>query len=85
MAKEYQERRSNFAERLKNSPTSATPIQEVAPVAARVGEAAPKIEEAQLNAWIPKELMKRLKGKALNDDKSMKICVIEAVEAYLAG
>jgi hypothetical protein len=84
MAKDYLEKRSNFADRLKNTPTNL-PIQEVTPVRPQpqVQTKPPAVEEIQINAWIPKDLMKRLKTKGLEDDKSLKNCIIEALENYV--
>lgn len=40
-------------------------------------------EEQQLNVWIPKDLMKRLKLKGIENDQSMKEIVIEALNQFL--
>jgi len=40
-------------------------------------------EEQQLNVWIPKDLMKRLKVKGVETDQSLKEMVIEALEQFL--
>ena len=80
MAKEYDQKRTNFADRLKNAPT-AVQMQEVNPVANR--NEPPPEEQVQLNAWIPKSLMKKLKAKALDEEKSIKTCLSEALENYL--
>ena len=80
MAKEYQEKRSSFAERLKTAPT-LMPMQKVEPV--EVKEIEPPKEEVQINAWIPKDLMKQVKTRAVVTEKSIKEIVIIALENYL--
>ncbi|WP_019991392.1 hypothetical protein [Rudanella lutea] len=39
--------------------------------------------EQQLNVWIPKDLMKRLKVRGIESDKSLKEMVTEALEQFL--
>ncbi len=83
MEKNYKEKRSSFAERLKSEPTQM-PIQKVEPVTTIVQKTEePKIEEIQINAWIPKNLMKKVKTKAIVDEKSIKEIVIEALANYV--
>ncbi len=84
MEKNYKEKRNSFAERLKSEPTSIT-IQQVEPivtVASKVEE--PKIEEIQINAWIPKDLMKRIKTNGVMEEKSIKDIVVEALMSYVS-
>ena len=83
MEKNYKEKRNSFAERLKSEPTPM-PIQKVEPVVfiAPVIEE-PKVEEIQINAWIPKDLMKQVKTKAVFEEKSIKEIVIEALTSYV--
>jgi NRPS condensation-like uncharacterized protein len=80
MEKDYKEKRNSFAERLKTTPAAAQ-IQKVEPVQTIVVE--PKIEEVQINAWIPKELMKRVKTKAVQEERSLKDVVTAALLAYV--
>lgn len=80
MEKDYKEKRNSFAERLKTTPAAAQ-IQKVEPVQAVIVE--PKIEEVQINAWIPKDLMKRVKTKAVQEERSLKEIVTEALLAYV--
>jgi NRPS condensation-like uncharacterized protein len=80
MEKDYKEKRNSFAERLKTTPAAAQ-IQKVEPVQTVVVE--PKIEEVQINAWIPKELMKRVKTKAVQEERSLKDVVTAALLAYV--
>jgi hypothetical protein len=80
MEKDYKEKRNSFAERLKTTPAAAQ-IQKVEPVQTVVVE--PKIEEVQINAWIPKDLMKRVKTKAVQEERSLKEIVTEALLAYV--
>jgi predicted HicB family RNase H-like nuclease len=84
MEKNYKDKRNSFAERLKSEPTPL-PMQKVEPVVAKtivVEEV--KVEEVQINAWIPKDLMKRVKTKAVGEEKSLKEIVIEALSRYVA-
>ena len=84
MEKNYKEKRNSFAERLKSEPTAIT-IQQVEPIASvPTKKEEPKIEEIQINAWIPKDLMKRIKTKAVMDEKSLKEIVVEALMRYVA-
>ena len=76
----YKNKLSGFAERLKTEPAVVS-IQEVNPV--KNSAPAEKIEEIQLNVWIPKTLMKQMKAKGLDIDKSMKDMVAEALSDYL--
>jgi hypothetical protein len=80
MEKNYKEKRNSFAERLKTTPAAAQ-MQKVEPVQTIVIE--PKIEEVQINAWIPKDLMKRVKTKAVQEERSLKEVVTEALLAYV--
>jgi hypothetical protein len=80
MEKNYKEKRNSFAERLKTTPAAAQ-MQKVEPVQTIVVE--PKIEEVQINAWIPKDLMKRVKTKAVQEERSLKDVVTEALLAYV--
>jgi hypothetical protein len=80
MEKSYKEKRNSFAERLKTTPAAAQ-MQKVEPVQTEVVE--PKIEEVQINAWIPKDLMKRVKTKAVQEERSLKDVVTEALLAYV--
>jgi hypothetical protein len=79
MSNDYKERMGGLANRLK-SEQPKTPIQEVKPVA--VKEEA-KIETAQLNVWIPKDLVKRMKSYGIESDLSLKDITTQAIEAYL--
>ncbi len=76
----YKNKLSGFAERLKTEPAVVS-IQEVNPV--KNSLPTEKIEEIQLNVWIPKPLMKQMKAKGLDIDKSMKEMVNEALSNYL--
>lgn len=74
---EYNQKRNELAERLKNQP-SETPIQKVEPI-----KETEKVQEQQLNVWIPKTLMKRLKNVAVEQDKSLKEIIIELIDKHL--
>jgi hypothetical protein len=79
MESSYKERMGGLANRLK-SEQPKTPIQEVKPVA--VKEIA-KVEIAQLNVWIPKDLVKRMKSYGIEKELSLKEITTLALEAYL--
>ena len=76
----YQDKLSGFAERLKTEEIR-TPIQEVKPVV----EVAKKVTEPeiQLNVWISKKLMKKIKQKSLDADMSIKDWVTDALKSKL--
>lgn len=74
----FAEKLQGFADRVKTEPVQL-PVQKVTPVEPA---ASPK-EEQQLNVWIPKDLMKRLKVKGAEADKSLKEMVTEALEQFL--
>lgn len=74
----FADKLQGFADRVKTEPVQL-PVQKVTPVQAT---ASPK-DEQQLNAWIPKDLMRRLKVKGAETDQSLKEMVIEALEQFL--
>jgi len=80
MAKEtaYKSKLQGFADRVKTEPVQL-PVQKVTPVQ----EAASPKEEQQLNVWIPKDLMKRLKAKGVESDQSLKEMVIDALNQFV--
>lgn len=75
---EYANKLQGFADRVKTEPVQL-PVQKVTPVQA----ATETKEEQQLNVWIPKDLMKRLKVKGAETDQSLKEMVIEALTQFL--
>ena len=75
----FADRLQGFADRVKTEPVQL-PVQKVTPVQT---PAASSREEQQLNVWIPKDLMKRLKVKGAEADKSLKEMVTEALERFL--
>ncbi len=77
----YQDKLSEFAERLKTEDIK-TPIQEVKPISKTVQNISEP--EVQLNVWIPKSLMRMIKQKTLDSDVSMKDWVIKAINLYLS-
>lgn len=83
MEKNYKEKRNSFAERLKSEPAAVNiqQVEPIVPIMAKIEE--PKAEEIQINAWIPKDLMKRVKTKAVMDEKSIKEIVVEALLRYV--
>lgn len=75
---EYEDKLKGFADRIKAEPAQL-PVQKVTPL-----QSAPRaVEEQQLNVWIPKELMKRLKVKGVETDESLKEMVTEALNRFL--
>lgn len=74
----FADKLQGFADRVKTEPVQL-PVQKVTPIEP---VASPK-EEQQLNVWIPKDLMKRLKVKGAEADKSLKEMVTEALEQFL--
>lgn len=83
---DYANKLKGFADRVKTEPVQL-PVQRVTPVeAAEPSTARPsaaRSEEQQLNVWIPKDLMKRLKVKGAETDQSLKDMVIEALNQFL--
>ena len=74
----FTDKLQGFADRVKTEPVQL-PVQTVTPIQV---VASPK-EEQQLNVWIPKDLMKRLKVKGAETDQSLKEMVIEALSQYV--
>jgi predicted HicB family RNase H-like nuclease len=73
---DYTNKLQGFADRVKTEPVQL-PVQKVMPVQTAT------TKEQQLNVWIPKDLMKRLKVKGAEADKSLKEMVIEALSQFL--
>lgn len=76
---DYKSKLGNLADKLKNEQPK-TPIQEVNPVKIA---AASKEAEVQLNTWIPKTLLKKIKRLGLDFDLSLKEINIQALELFL--
>ena len=64
MKENYKNKLGSFGSHIQTGKNS-TPIQKVQPVKKKVKEE----REVQLNAWIPKSLMKRIKMKALEKEE----------------
>lgn len=77
-ATEYEDKLKGFADRIKAEPAQM-PVQKIMPLrpASKVGE------EQQLNVWIPKELMKRLKVKGAETGETLKEMVTGALNQFL--
>ena len=76
---DYKDKLGGLADKLKNDKPK-TPIQEVHPIR----QSSPlKEDEAQLNVWIPKALLKRLKSYGVEYDHSLKDISTEALKFYL--
>jgi hypothetical protein len=76
---DYKKKLGGLADKLKREPPS-TPIQEVHPVKEAPN---PKKAEAQLNVWIPKGLLKKMKSYGLENDLSLKDINILALQFFL--
>lgn len=74
----FTDKLQGFADRVKTEPVQL-PVQKVTPVQ----PAASQKEERQLNVWIPKDLMKRLKVKGAETGKSLKEMVTQSLEQFL--
>ena len=70
---------AGMANKLK-SDKPKTPIQEVSPVKPKDIN---NEDTAQLNVWIPKGLIKKMKIHGLEEELSLKDITIKALEAYL--
>lgn len=76
---DYKSKLGNLADKLKKEEPK-TPIQEVAPVKAQPAEKEP---EGQLNVWIPRKLLKKMKSHGVEEELSLKEITILALEKYL--
>lgn len=76
---DYKDKLGGLADKLKKD-TPKTPIQEVHPIRQ---SAAVKEDEAQLNVWIPKTLLKRMKSYGIEYDASLKDISIDALKFFL--
>jgi hypothetical protein len=76
---DYKDKLGGLADKLKKE-TPKTPIQEVHPVKQNVTA---KEDEAQLNVWIPKGLLKRVKSYGVEFDQSLKDISIDALKFFL--
>ncbi|MGI4751594.1 MAG: hypothetical protein ACRYFB_13260 [Janthinobacterium lividum] len=77
---DYKNKLGGLADRLKKEEPK-TPIQEVSPVKNKVIDKEP---EGQLNVWIPKTLLKKMKTYGVNQEKSQKDITISALEEFLS-
>ena len=76
---DYKDKLGGLADKLKKD-TPKTPVQEVHPVRQN---ATLKEAEAQLNVWIPKPLLKRMKSYGVEYDTSLKEISIDALKLFL--
>lgn len=76
---DYKDKLGGLADKLKKE-TPKTPIQEVHPIKQN---AVVKEDEAQLNVWIPKALLKRMKSFGVDYDISLKDISIDALKFFL--
>ncbi|MFD0749121.1 hypothetical protein ACFQZS_03145 [Mucilaginibacter calamicampi] len=75
---DYKNKLGALAGKLKQE-RPQTPIQQVQPVRAK----APKEKEVQFNNWLPKSLIKQVKRFALEQERTIKDVLIEALQHYL--
>jgi hypothetical protein len=76
---DYKDKLGGLADKLKKE-MPKTPLQEVHPIKQN---AEIKGEEAQLNVWIPKDLLKRMKSYGVEYDVSLKDINIDALKLFL--
>jgi len=76
---EYKNKLGSLANKLKTD-APKIPIQEVHPIKHLEDD---KEEEAQLNTWIPKGLLKRMKSYGVDQDLSLKDINILALRFFL--
>lgn len=77
---DYKSKLGGLADRLKKEEPK-TPIQEVNPVKSKIADKEP---EGQLNVWIPKTLLKKMKTYGVEQEKSQKDIAILALEKFLS-
>lgn len=77
---DYKNKLGGLADRLKKEETK-TPIQEVNPVKSKITDKEP---EGQLNVWISKKLLKKMKTYGVEQEKSQKDITILALEKFLS-
>ncbi|RZK70898.1 MAG: hypothetical protein EOO85_20580 [Pedobacter sp.] len=77
---DYKNKLGDLADRLKKE-VPKTPIQEVSPVK---GKAVEKEPEGQLNVWIPKKLLKKMKSFGVERELTQKDIAILALNKYLS-
>ncbi|MVN23488.1 hypothetical protein [Mucilaginibacter arboris] len=77
---DYKDKLGGLADRLKKEEPK-TPIQEVNPVKSKIADKEP---EGQLNVWIPKKLLKKMKTYGVEQEKSQKDIAILALEKFLS-
>lgn len=77
---DYKNKLGGLADRLKKEELKV-PIQEVSPIKTKIAEKEP---EGQLNVWIPKTLLKKMKTYGVNQEKSQKDITILALEKFLS-
>lgn len=76
---DYKDKLGGLADKLKKE-TPKTPIQEVHPIRQST---VVKEDEAQLNVWIPKSLLKRMKSYGVEYELSLKDISIDALKFFL--
>lgn len=76
---DYKNKLGSLADRLRTE-EPRTPIQEVSPVKNKEEAKEP---EGQLNVWIPKTLLKKMKSYGVEQELTQKDITILALESYL--
>lgn len=77
---DYKSKLGNLADKLRKE-EPRTPIQEVAPIKPK---APAKEPEGQLNVWIPRHLLKKMKSHGVEQELSLKDITILALQKYLS-
>jgi len=77
---DYKNKLGDLADRLKREEPK-TPIQEVSPVKKKDVQKEP---EGQLNVWIPKALLKKMKSYGVEQELTQKDITIAALEKFLS-
>jgi hypothetical protein len=78
MKKDYLKNVNDLSDRIKNE-TPKIPIQQVKAVKVKVSE-----DNGHLSIWIPKDLLKRVKTLAIQEDIPIKEIGAKALELYLS-
>lgn len=76
---DYNDKLKNFASRLKSEQVSVH-IQEIKPINTELG---PREIQTQLNVWIPKPLMKKLKQLSIEQELTIRDFVIVSIQKYV--
>jgi len=79
MKKDYLKNINDLSEQIKTE-APKTPIQQVKAVKVKISE-----DNGHFSIWIPKDLLKRVKTFAIQEDMPIKEIGIKALELYLSN